>query len=93
MSMLSPRWLDMLFVGPNDLSLSLGNGSKSHMECPDTQEAIVQIRQAAERAGKCSGIFCMSAAEASRRFEEGFQFVNLVRGTLHIAVSYVKSLV
>lgn len=68
----------MLFIGPNDLSLSLGNGSKPHGQCSNVQEAIVQIREAAERAGKFSGIFCMGADEARKRFEQGFQLVNLV---------------
>lgn len=68
---------DMLFIGPNDLACSLGNGSKNHMDCPEVQDAIEDIRAAAEKAGKFSGIFCVSAEQAAARFKQGFQFMNV----------------
>lgn len=67
----------MLFIGPNDLACSMGNGAKNHMDCPDVQEAIEVIRVAAEKAGKLSGIFCISAEQAAARFTQGFQFINI----------------
>jgi 2-keto-3-deoxy-L-rhamnonate aldolase RhmA len=67
----------MLFIGPNDLACSMGNGSKNHMDCPEVQEAIEVIRVAAENAGKISGIFCVNAEQAAARFAQGFQFINI----------------
>lgn len=67
----------MLFIGPNDLACSLGNGSTPHMQVPAAQEAIEQIRKEAERAGKLSGIFCVSAEQAAARFKQGFQLINI----------------
>lgn len=67
----------MLFIGPNDLACSTGNGAKNHMDCADVQDAIEVIRVAAEKAGKFSGIFCVSAEQAAARFAQGFQFINI----------------
>lgn len=67
----------MLFIGPNDLACSMGNGAKNHMECADVQEAIEVIRVAAEKAGKLSGIFCIDAEQSAARFAQGFQFINI----------------
>lgn len=71
------RRVDMLFIGPNDLACSMGNGAKNHMECADVQEAIEVIRVAAEKAGKLSGIFCIDAEQSAARFAQGFQFINI----------------
>lgn len=67
----------MLFIGPNDLACSMGNGAKNHMDCPEVQDAIEVIRVAAEKAGKLSGIFCISAEQAAARFAQGFQLINI----------------
>lgn len=67
----------MLFIGPNDLACSMGNGAKNHMDCPEVQEAIEVIRIAAEKAGKLSGIYCNSAEQAAARFKQGFQLINI----------------
>ena len=69
--------VDMLFIGPNDLACSMGNGAKNHMECADVQDAIEVIRVAAEKAGKLSGIFCIDAEQSAARFAQGFQFINI----------------
>lgn len=82
---------DMLFIGPNDLSASLGNGSRNHMDCPDVQRAIEHIRVAAEKAGKLSGIFCVSAEQAAARFKQGFQLIN-VGGDIVAITSWSESL-
>lgn len=75
----------MLFVGPNDLACSMGNGSKNHMLCPEVQEAIQDIQKAAEKAEKISGIYCVSAEDAAARFMQGFQFLNIGGDSVAIA--------
>lgn len=61
--------VDMVFVGPGDLSLSLG-GSRDDLEA-----AIGQIRAACEAAGVACGIYTPDAEAARRRAAQGFRFV------------------
>ena len=77
----------MLFIGPNDLACSMGNGSRNHYEVPQAQEAIEQIRQAAEQAGKLCGVYCVNAEQAHARFEQGFQLIN-IGGDLNAILSW-----
>ncbi|KII84830.1 hypothetical protein PLICRDRAFT_146366 [Plicaturopsis crispa FD-325 SS-3] len=69
--------VDMLFVGPNDLAMAMGNGSKSHTECPDVQNAIAEVLRVAHAAGKHAGMFAVNAEQAAARYKQGFQFVNV----------------
>ncbi|KAM0748625.1 Phosphoenolpyruvate/pyruvate domain-containing protein [Meredithblackwellia eburnea MCA 4105] len=78
--------VDMIVIGPNDLHASLGNSPRDpHQECKATQDVIEGIRRDAERAGKFSGIFCASGAEARAKFEQGFQMVNIGADTIAIS--------
>jgi len=66
--------VDMLFVGPFDLSLSLG----TFPEFGPAHEAAVQsVLSAAKAAGKTCGIFTPSHSVASERRAQGFQWVIL----------------
>lgn len=67
--------VDALFVGPADLSASLGHlGNPGH---PQVQAAIARIAQAAARHGKAAGIFAAGAEPARRYAEDGFTFIAL----------------
>lgn len=50
--------VDLLFIGPQDLSLSLGCAA----DAPPMQEAIAAIVAAAQRAGKATGLFITDPA-------------------------------
>ena len=67
--------VDLLFVGPNDLSASLGVFRQ--FDHPDYQAAVRRILQAARSAGKAAGYMARSAEEAAARIDEGFQFVSV----------------
>jgi len=69
--------IDMLFVGPNDLASSMGFVSSDHPNIPEVQEAIARVLAAAKAADKYAGMFCLTADEVERRFEQGFDFMNL----------------
>ncbi len=70
---LSVPGIDVIFVGPYDLSCSLGlPGQTSH---PVVEEAIATVLAAAGRAGVTPGIFCLDAATARRRAAQGFRFI------------------
>ncbi|HMV32084.1 MAG TPA: aldolase/citrate lyase family protein [Gemmatimonadales bacterium] len=62
--------VDAVFVGPFDLSASLGHpGEISH---PDVERAIRRIRSATVSAGLPAGIFALGAAGLERWSREGF---------------------
>lgn len=60
--------VDALFVGPADLSLSLGVA----MDAPELDEAIAQILARGQAAGRACGIFVPNGAAAARRAADGF---------------------
>jgi len=70
--------LDMLFVGPSDLGLSLGttDGHANPMD-KDTQAAIDKILATAHAAGIYAGIFGTTAEFAKAMFAKGFDLVTV----------------
>jgi 2-dehydro-3-deoxyglucarate aldolase len=67
--------VDCLFVGPADLSASLGRlGDTKH---PDVQSALARVAKAANEAGVTAGIFALDAASARQYREAGFRFIAL----------------
>jgi len=70
--------LDMLFVGPSDLGLSLGttDGHANPMD-KDTQAAIEKILATAHAAGIHAGIFGTTAEFAKAMFAKGFDLVTV----------------
>jgi len=69
--------IDVLFIGPNDLSLTLGYPPPSPDFHPDVEKAIERIRKAAHNNGKKCGIFCISGKQAAQRAREGFDMTNV----------------
>lgn len=67
--------LDGIFVGPNDLGLSLGKGTTSDPTDKDVCDAIDACLAAATAAGRRAGIFCPDGRVARRRADQGFSFV------------------
>lgn len=63
--------LGMIFVGPNDLALSLGAGPGS----PVFDAALSRILAAGKAGGVPVGIYTGGAAQAAAREAEGFRFV------------------
>ncbi|MET3593924.1 4-hydroxy-2-oxoheptanedioate aldolase [Mesorhizobium shonense] len=65
--------VDVLFVGPGDLSTNMGamgNPGDAHV-----QEGIASVRKAAAAAGKASGILAPVKADADRYLADGFIMV------------------
>ena len=65
--------VDVLFVGPGDLSTNMGamgNPGAAHV-----QKAIASVREAAATAGKASGILAPVKADADRYLGDGFTMV------------------
>jgi len=65
--------VDVLFVGPGDLSTNMG--AMGNPGAALVQEAIASVRKAAAAAGKASGILAPAKADADRYIADGFTMV------------------
>jgi len=65
--------VDVLFVGPYDLSQSLGVPGR--LKEPVVVEAVERALKAANAAGKPAGIFVTSEEEACMRLDQGFKYL------------------
>lgn len=65
--------VDVLFVGPMDLSYSMGIVGK--FEDPKFVDALKKVSEAAKSAGKSAGILLKSPEDAPRLIEMGFMFL------------------
>jgi 2-keto-3-deoxy-L-rhamnonate aldolase RhmA len=67
--------IDVLFIGPNDLSAGLGFFRQ--FDRPEYKQAVDRILRAARTHGVAAGIMCGSDAdEVLERFAQGFTFVS-----------------
>jgi 2-keto-3-deoxy-L-rhamnonate aldolase RhmA len=65
--------VDVLFVGPSDLSLALGIFNQfAH---PDFQKAIKEVAAAATKFGKASGILLQNINEYKMYYDLGYRFI------------------
>jgi 4-hydroxy-2-oxoheptanedioate aldolase len=69
--------LDMAFVGPVDLSVSLGLDPIPENPHPIFQEALKEIQKVAHAHQMPLGIFCSNGKAAAERIQQGFLFVNV----------------
>lgn len=67
--------LDVVFIGPTDLSLSLGREPKPDQTDPVVVKAIDDILTAAKAAGKRAAIYCKSVDYAKQMIAKGFDLV------------------
>jgi 4-hydroxy-2-oxoheptanedioate aldolase len=67
--------VDVLFVGPADLSHALGVPGR--FDEPIYTESLVAVSQAAAAAGKAAGILLRQAADAPRYLELGYRFLGI----------------
>lgn len=74
--------LDAIYVGPGDLSLTLGcENVGTDVDEPIFNEALDTILAACKQAGVAAGIHCGAPAYARRMVEKGFQFVTISTDT------------
>jgi 2-keto-3-deoxy-L-rhamnonate aldolase RhmA len=68
--------LDVVFIGANDLSQSLGHsGDISH---PVVEEHILRVVKACRESSVIPGIVTASAEEARKRINQGFRYVTVM---------------
>ena len=65
--------IDVLFVGPSDLSFSLG--LRGNMNHPKVSEAMAKVLSAAKRHQKIPGCLATSREEIKKAIDQGFLFI------------------
>ena len=71
---LAVEGIDGCWVGPGDLSMSMGVDLSDAAGWQAHDDLIVSVFEACKRAGKIPGIWTPSASEALRRAEQGGLF-------------------
>lgn len=69
--------IDGCFIGPNDLSISLGHRPELAAWPAPVEDAIAAILEATRAAGKVGGVQCFGDAEARSRIVQGFRYVSV----------------
>lgn len=67
--------LDALYVGPADLSISLGGAERADYTEPQLIEALHAVLASAQRYGIAAGLHCATPEYARKAVGMGFQFV------------------
>jgi 4-hydroxy-2-oxoheptanedioate aldolase len=75
---LSVPGVDACFIGPNDLSITLGFPPGLAELPPPVEDAIAAILAAARATGKVVGIQVFNTQAAKPRIEQGFRFVSVM---------------
>jgi len=88
---LSVEGVDAIYVGPSDLSTSLGLGPGNHDGESPFDEALDTIVAACKRHGVVPGIHANTAL-AARRFEQGFKVVTIVEDLGSLDTSFAGAL-
>lgn len=70
--------LDMLYLGPSDLAISMGRRPHAPLRDPDILAAADRVVMAAKAAGLKSGIFCGNPDDALAMIARGFDLVTAV---------------
>lgn len=66
--------IDGVFIGPSDLAITL-SGGKSMETTAEIEKAMDRIGEAARKAGKFAGAYCVDAARAKALSARGFRFI------------------
>jgi 2-keto-3-deoxy-L-rhamnonate aldolase RhmA len=86
----SVEGVDGVFVGPNDLSASLG--VFRDFENPVYRGALRRVVDAAGKAGRIAGIMTSGVEDALDKISMGFNFIALSSDIQHLLRSYVDEL-
>ena len=79
--------IDGCFIGPNDLSISLGYPPEATSLNPEVEKAIQAIKHCALAEGKAAGIQTYTSVAANERLLQGFTFVGLSTDIRHLSTA------
>ena len=83
--------VDVLFVGPRDLSHDLG--VPGDMRAPSYLKALDRVRSAAQRFGKSCGLLVSDGAAAAEKHAQGWTFVAVGSDSTLLATALTAELV
>jgi 4-hydroxy-2-oxoheptanedioate aldolase len=69
--------IDVLFVGPADLSFSLSKGATLDPHSAAVDKALEKVLAACDRHKKVPGLFCRDAERACQKAKAGFRFLTV----------------
>ena len=67
--------IDVLFVGPSDLSITLSDGAVLDPHSKEVEAGLEKIVAAAKKTGKVAGLYCATGARAAAMAKRGFSFL------------------
>lgn len=76
--------LDMIFIGPFDLHISLNLAPAFWSDAPQFQNAVARVKAACQRTHRPLGIIVPHAEAAKARAAEGFQFIGVGTDLAHL---------
>jgi 4-hydroxy-2-oxoheptanedioate aldolase len=79
--------LDGVYIGPSDLSLTLGLDPNAGLDHPDLLAAVDKIHAAAQRAGKFTVMHCNPIDYAQRMQSRGFSMRTVANDTRLLALA------
>ena len=82
--------LDMIFIGPYDLHISLGLPGAIWSQAPAFQKAIKKVMTTCHKQSLPLGILCADAEQAKQRFADGFTFLSMGTDVLYLLNIYGK---
>ena len=83
---LSVKGVDAVYVGPSDLSLTMGCKPRLDQTDAPVVDAQLKIVAACKRHGVAAGIHCGTSAYALKMIAAGYQFVTLASESRHMAM-------
>ena len=69
------KGIDVLFVGPSDLSITTTDGAVLDPHSKEVDAALDKIVAAAKKAGKVAGLYCASGERAAAMARRGFGYL------------------
>jgi len=84
--------IDVLFIGPYDLSICLGFPPPSPDPRPEVESIISHVLQVAHCSNKKCAIFCTSGEQAAKRAAQGFDMINVTSDTGAISEAMARHL-
>lgn len=76
-AILATPGLDLVYLGPNDLAISMSNGRERNLRAPDVLEAISLVRRKAAARGIITAIFANDADYARLMIGDDWQVISI----------------
>ena len=80
--------LDMVFIGPYDLHISLGLVGSFWSPEPAFQTAVAKVLATCQARSLPVGILCADAEQAQKRYNDGFTFLGMGTDVLYLLKAY-----